>query len=283
MDNKTPKKNIKKKGFFSIFTDQILKKKNNHQIELIKSINYAKKNALINNKISKMLKGVIKISKKKIKEIMIPKSQMITLQANYSLTQCLNIILSSQYLKFPVMSSDNNYVEGFLYAKDLLIFLKYKKLFDIKKFLKPLIIVPESKYIDKMLYEFQIHEKKMAIVIDEFGAISGLITIRDILNIIIQDISEQHIKKAKKNIKKIKHNVFSIKSSTPIKEINKIFHTRFQNKTVDTIGGFVMQKFKHLPQPGEKINIQGYEFKISIANYRRIIKLQIKIPKNKQD
>lgn len=266
----------KKKGFFSILLHQLFHEEPKNKEELLLLIRNSKKNALIDKETRDMLEGVIDITKQRIKEIMIPRPQIISLNANYTLDQCIDIIIQSAHSRFPVMNNNKNYVKGFLIAKDLLPFMKkIPENFSIENILRPPIIVPESKYVDSMLKEFQLKRYHMAVVIDEFGAVSGLVTIEDILELIVGEIEDEYDNFHKLNIREINKNTFTIKGLTEIKEFNNFFHSTFKNIEVDTIGGLVMKAFRKLPQKGESIIINGFTFKILVTNSRRIIKLQV--------
>ncbi|AAO27106.1 magnesium and cobalt efflux protein CorC [Buchnera aphidicola str. Bp (Baizongia pistaciae)] len=268
-----------KKGFFSILLSQIFHDEPKNKEELLTLIKYSEENELIDRETGHMLEGVIHITKQKIRDIMIPRPQMITLKLTYSLEQCLDVITKSLHSRFPVMSENENYVEGFLITKDLLPFIKNNtEMFCIKKILRPAIVVPESKHVNHMLKEFRLTKNHMAIVIDEFGVVSGLVTIEDILELIVGNIEDEY-DETKKNICQLNQSTFIIKSLTSIKEFNETFNTNFNDEEVDTIGGLVMKKIGHLPIRGEYININQYKFKIHIANNRRIILLQVTIPK----
>lgn len=272
---------INRKGFFSILLSQIFHDEPKNREELLVLIRDAEQNELIDQDTCDMLEGVMHIAKKRIKEIMIPRTQMITLKLNYNLNKCLDVIIESAHSRFPVMNSDKNYVEGFLIAKDLLPFMRSKNsIFCIKNILRPAVVVPESKYVDGMLREFRSKRNHMAIVIDEFGAVSGLVTIEDILELIVGEIEDEYDEE-KLNIRKLQKYTFSIRALTEIKEFNETFNTNFQDEEVDTIGGLVMKEFGHLPSRGESLNINGYSFKVSIADSRKIIQLHVTVPENK--
>ncbi|ANF17159.1 magnesium/cobalt efflux protein CorC [Buchnera aphidicola (Schlechtendalia chinensis)] len=271
-----------RKNFFSILLNQIFHDEPKSTEELLKLMKYSKKNKLIDQDTCDMLEGVIDIKKQKICDIMIPRIQMITLKLNYSLKKCLDIIIKSAHSRFPVMNYDENYVEGFLIAKDFLPFIKSSSnSFDMKKMLRPSVVVPESKHVSCMLQEFRLQKNHMAIVIDEFGAVSGLVTIEDILELIVGKIDDEY-DKSESNIRQIDQYNFIIKSFTSIKEFNDAFKTNFNSEEVDTIGGLVMKKIGHLPSKGESINILEYKFKVHVANKRRIIQLKVTIPKNNE-
>ncbi|QCI21728.1 magnesium/cobalt transporter CorC [Buchnera aphidicola (Hyadaphis tataricae)] len=271
---------INRKGFFSILLEQIFHDEPKNREELLVLIRDAEQNELIDQNTCDMLEGVMHIAKKRIKEIMIPRTQMITLKLNYDLKKCLDVIIESAHSRFPVMNSDQNYVEGFLIAKDLLPLIRNSKdVFRIKNILRPAVVVPESKYVDRMLKEFRSKKNHMAIVIDEFGAVSGLVTIEDILELIVGEIQDEYDKE-QLNIRKIQKYTFSVRALTEIKEFNDTFHSNFQDDEVDTIGGLVMKEFGHLPNRGEKLNINGYTFQVSVTDSRKIIQLHVTLPEN---
>ncbi|QCI20573.1 magnesium/cobalt transporter CorC [Buchnera aphidicola (Brachycaudus cardui)] len=273
---------INRKGFFSILLNQIFHDEPKNREELLVLIRDSEQNELIDQDTCDMLEGVIHIAKKRIKEIMIPRTQMITLKLNYNLNKCLDIIIESAHSRFPVMSSDKNYVEGFLIAKDLLPFMRNSTgIFCIKNILRSAVVVPESKHVDRMLKEFRSKRNHMAIVIDEFGAVSGLVTIEDILELIVGEIQDEYDDEEKINIRKLQKSTFSVRALTEIKEFNETFSTNFKDDEVDTIGGLVMKEFGHLPSRGESININDYSFKISIANSSKVIQIHVTVPDNK--
>ncbi|XBC37543.1 MAG: CNNM family magnesium/cobalt transport protein CorC [Buchnera aphidicola (Meitanaphis microgallis)] len=268
-----------KKNFFSILLNQIFHEEPKSKEELLKLIRYSKNNKLIDQETCDMLEGVIDITQQKIRDIMIPRTQMITLKSAYSLQKCLDIIIKSAHSRFPVMNYNENYVEGFLMAKDLLPFITSKSnTFCIHNILRPAVVVPESKHVDCMLKEFQLKKNHMAIVIDEFGAVSGLVTIEDILELIVGNIDDEY-DESELNIRQLNKHTFIVKSFTSIKEFNDIFKTNFSDEEVDTIGGLIMKQIGHLPAQGELVNLDKYTFKVNIADNRRIIQLQVTIPK----
>ncbi|WP_422667345.1 CNNM family magnesium/cobalt transport protein CorC [Buchnera aphidicola] len=270
---------INRKGFFSILLNHIFHDEPKNREELLELIRDAEQNELIDQDTCDMLEGVMHIAKKRIKDIMIPRTQMITLKLHFNLKKCLDIIIESAHSRFPVMSSDKNYVEGFLIAKDLLPLMKEStNIFCIKTILRPVVVVPESKYVDTMLKEFRLKKNHMAVVIDEFGAVSGLVTIEDILELIVGEIDDEYDNKEKFNIRKLHKSTFAIKALTEIKEFNDTFNTNFSNSEVDTIGGLVMKAFGHLPSYGDTITIHDYTFKISIADSRKVIQLHVTVP-----
>ena len=212
---------------------------------------------------------------------MIPRTQIVPIKLNYTLTECLNIIFEYGHSRYPVISDDRDHIEGILLAKDLLIFMQQgNESFDLKKILRPAVIVPEGKRVDHMLKEFRMQRYHMAIAIDEFGGVSGLVTIEDILELIVGDIEDEYDEIEDRNIRKLSPSVFTVKALTTIEDFNEIFSTHFSDEDVDTVGGLVMQYFGRLPVKGETVTIEGYQFKVALADKRRIIQLHVTLPDN---
>lgn len=251
-----------------------------NRTDLVELIRDSEEKKVIDPYTRDMLEGVINISNERVRDTMIPRSQIVALKINQNIKECLNIIIKSKHSRFPVINKDKDHIEGLLLAKDLLKFMNKKiKKFDIKNILRPAVIIPESKRIDLLLKEFRLKRYHMAIVIDEFGGISGLITIEDILELIVGKIKDEHDEKEDFNIRKLSKHVYSVKAITNIDDFNKIFNTNFIKTEVDTIGGLIMKKLGYLPVSGEIIKINKYIFKITMANSRKIIQIQVKIPK----
>lgn len=150
--------------------------------------------------------------------------------------------------------------------------------FDIQQVIRPAVVVPESKRVDRLLKEFREERYHMAIVVDEFGGVSGLVTIEDILEEIVGEIEDEFDDEDELDIRKLSKHTFSIKALTTIDDFNEQFDTQFSTEEVDTIGGLVMTAFGHLPSRGEMVEIEGYLFKIMAADNRRIMQLQVTIP-----
>ena len=146
--------------------------------------------------------------------------------------------------------------------------------------LRPAVVVPESKRVDRMLKEFRSQRYHMAIVIDEFGGVSGLVTIEDILELIVGEIEDEYDDEEDRDIRQLSRHTFTVRALTPIEDFNEVFETHFSDEEVDTIGGLVMQGFGHLPARGESIEIEGYQFKVAMSDSRRIIEVHVRIPEN---
>ncbi len=247
--------------------------------ELVEVFRDSEENDLIDHNTRDMLEGVMQISEMRVRDIMIPRSQMITIERSQELESLIDVIIESQHSRYPVISDDKDHVEGILLAKDLLRYLlPSSEPFDINKVLRPAVVVPESKRVDRLLKEFREERYHMAIVVDEFGGVSGVVTIEDILEEIVGDIEDEFDDAEEQEIRQLSKHTYSVKALTTIEDFNDLFHTKFSDEEVDTVGGLVMINFGHLPERGEIIELNGYAFKITAADNRRVIQLQVTVP-----
>ncbi|VAY02466.1 Magnesium and cobalt efflux protein CorC [Arsenophonus endosymbiont of Aleurodicus dispersus] len=247
--------------------------------DLVELIRDSEQKDVIDPDTREMLEGVINITGEHVRDIMIPRSQIVTLKLNQSLDECLDVIINSAHSRFPVIGEDKDHIEGLLIAKDLLLFMRTDaEPFNIDKVLRSAVVVPESKRVDLLLKEFRSQRYHIAIVIDEFGGVSGLVTIEDILELIVGDIEDEYDDEKDINIRQLSKYTYSICALTQINDFNKAFSTRFNDEEVDTIGGLVIKAFGHLPARGEIIKIDGYIFKINRVDSRKIIQVQVEIP-----
>ncbi|MBD2815467.1 CNNM family magnesium/cobalt transport protein CorC [Xenorhabdus sp. Flor] len=267
-----------KKGFFALL-NQIFHGEPKNRNDLVELIRDSEQNDLIDPDTREMLEGVMDIADQRVRDIMIPRSQIVTLKRNQTLDECLDVIIDSAHSRFPVISEDKDHIEGILMAKDLLPFMRTNtEPFSIDKVLRQAVVVPESKRVDRLLKEFRSQRYHMAIVIDEFGGVSGLVTIEDILELIVGEIEDEYDDDEDNDIRALSRHTYSVRALTQIEDFNDVFSTHFSDEEVDTIGGLVMQAFGHLPSRGESININGYHFKVAMADSRKIIQVHVKIP-----
>ncbi|AYA39624.1 CNNM family magnesium/cobalt transport protein CorC [Xenorhabdus nematophila] len=267
-----------KKGFFALL-NQFFHGEPKNRDDLVELIRDSEQNDLIDPDTREMLEGVMDIADQRVRDIMIPRSQIVTLKSNQSLDECLDVIIDSAHSRFPVISEDKDHIEGILMAKDLLPFMRTNaEPFSIDKVLRQAVVVPESKRVDRLLKEFRSQRYHMAIVIDEFGGVSGLVTIEDILELIVGEIEDEYDDDDDNDIRPLSRHSYSVRALTQIEDFNDVFATNFSDEEVDTIGGLVMQAFGHLPSRGESITINGYLFKVAMSDSRKIIQVHVKIP-----
>jgi magnesium and cobalt transporter len=247
--------------------------------ELVDVIRDSEENDLIDHDTRDMLEGVMEIADMRVRDIMIPRSQMVTVERTDDLDALIKLLTGAQHSRYPVISEDKDHVEGILLAKDLLRYLgSTSEPFDMEQVIRQAVVVPESKRVDKLLKEFREERYHMAIVVDEFGGVSGLVTIEDILEEIVGEIEDEFDDEEELEIRKLSKHTYSVKALTTIEEFNESFGTRFSDEEVDTVGGLVMTQFGHLPSRGETVEIEGYLFKVNAADNRRVIQLQVTIP-----
>ncbi|OTA18742.1 magnesium and cobalt efflux protein [Xenorhabdus beddingii] len=267
-----------KKGFFALL-NQLFHGEPKNRDDLVELIRDSEQNDLIDPDTREMLEGVMDIADQRVRDIMIPRSQIVTLKRNQSLDECLDVIIDSAHSRFPVISEDKDHIEGILMAKDLLPFMRTNaEPFSIDKVLRQAVVVPESKRVDRLLKEFRSQRYHMAIVIDEFGGVSGLVTIEDILELIVGEIEDEYDDDDDNDIRTLSRHSYSVRALTQIEDFNDVFGTHFSDEEVDTIGGLVMQAFGHLPSRGESVAINGYLFKVAMSDSRKIIQVHVKIP-----
>ena len=252
-----------------------------NQTELLDMINSAKKRELIDQKTKEMIIGVLDVSKQRVRDIMIPRSQMVTLGLQQSVEEFLPILIDSAHSRFPVITEDKDHIVGLLLAKDLIKygFREQASEFKIEDILRQAVVVPESKRLDTLLKEFRSQRYHMAIVVDEYGGVSGLVTIEDILEVIVGEIEDEFDDIDVAEIRKIGKRTYAVNALTTVDDFNDYFGTTYNIEEQDTMGGLMTHQMGHLPGRGEKIAINGYKFKVINADNRRLIQLQVRIPK----
>jgi Putative Mg2+ and Co2+ transporter CorC len=250
--------------------------------ELVSVIQDAEEREVIDEETKEMIEGVLEIAELRVRDIMIPRSQMVTIRRNQPVESFLPIIIESAHSRFPIINEDKDHVEGILLAKDLLRFAlgETDEPFSFDQVLRPAVVVPESKRVDRLLKEFQQQRYHMAIVVDEFGGVSGLVTIEDILELIVGEIEDEYDagEEEQEQIRRISKNAYAVHALTPIEEFNDYFDTHFSDEEVDTVGGLIMHAFGHLPKKGESVSLDGFDFKVIHADRRRLLQLHVRIP-----
>lgn len=249
--------------------------------ELVEVISEAQANEVIDPQTREMIEGVMEVNEMRVRDIMIPRAQMITIDIDESVEEFLPIMLESAHSRFPVISEDKDHIEGILLAKDLLeyAFVPGKE-FLLRDVIRAAIIVPESKRVDVLLKEFRQQRYHMAIVVDEYGGVSGLVTIEDILELIVGEIEDEHDieENDSDDIRPLNKHTYSVKALTPLEDFNSFFETNFDQEEADTIGGIVLKAFGHMPMTDEEVSIDGLLFKITNSDKRRLVQLKVVLP-----
>ncbi len=226
-----------------------------------------------------MMEGVMRISQMRVRDIMIPRSQMIVAQREQTLEEILPLVVDHAHSRFPVIADDRSKVVGVLLAKDLLAHITRDNTQTVEQIMRPVSVVPESKRLNVLLRDFRTTRHHMAIVVDEYGNAAGLITIEDILERIVGKIEDEHDEEDSPTqyILALADNEFQVKGLTPIEEFNAYFSAELEDDDCDTIGGLVVRILEHLPKRGEKLDIGKFSFEVMRADSRRVHWLRLKI------
>lgn len=266
----------KKRSWFERLSSLLIREPQDRE-QLMEVLRDAEEREILSAEMLSMIESVVQVSEMHVREVMVPKSQMVVIQSDSTLETIVPYVVESGHSRFPVVDEATNDVIGILLAKDLLKygFNKSHSEFNIKDILRNAVFVPQSKRLDILLREFRVNRNHIAIVIDEYGHVSGLVTIEDLLEQIVGEIEDEYDVDEDDTIKKHENGVFSVKASTAIEDFNEYFHTEFDNDEFDTIGGVVLQAFGYLPKRGDTIEIDGYRFKVLHSDHRRVYLLEV--------
>ncbi|MDQ8038957.1 MAG: transporter associated domain-containing protein [Rickettsiella sp.] len=252
--------------------------------QLIQVLRISQQRKLINTQALKMIEGVLQISGRHVRDIMVPRAKMTVISDNASLNEILPIVIDSGHSRFPVFDAIQKEMSGLLLAKDLLKYdpLTQHEMFNIHDIIRPAVFIPESKRLDSLLEEFQHKHYHMAIVVDEYGAVSGLVTIEDVLEEIVGEIEDEYDDNEEVFVTEQNPNQFQVKALMPIEDFNTLFNSEFPTQQFDTIGGFIANKFGYLPKRGASLTFSQFQFKVLRADNRQIRLLQVTINKDHQ-
>jgi magnesium and cobalt transporter len=242
----------------------------------------ARERGLIDADVLQMLESVLEVSEIQVRDIMVPRSQMVVINREDPAAKILPIVIESGHSRFPVVGEDRDEVAGILLAKDLLRFFVEDEPaeFDIKECLRPAVFIPESKRLNVLLKEFRVTHNHMAIVVDEYGGVSGLLTIEDVLEQIVGDIGDEYDVDESEGIRKEADRSWTVPALTRIEDFNQAFGTRFSDEECDTIGGLILHELGRMPRRGEAVQIGGLELKVTRADRRRIETLRVTTPRD---
>ena len=247
-----------------------------HLIDILRE---AQKRSLFDADALAMIEGVLQVSEMQVRDIMIPRSQVVMLERDLPIDKMVRIVVESGHSRFPVVDKSHNEVLGILLAKDMLnIVLEPDAQQDaIRDLLRRPVIVPESKRLNVLLKEFRSNRNHMAIVVDEYGVASGIVTIEDVLEQIVGEIADEHDIEGSHYIFEHEDSHFTVKALTPIEDFNEHFKTNFSDEEFDTIGGLILSELGHLPKRNETVRLGRLTFKILRADNRRIHLVQVTV------
>lgn len=265
----------KPRSWFERLSDLLIREPKDRE-QLMEVLRDAEDRDILSAEMLGMIESVLQVSEMQVREVMVPKSQMITVEKNSTLEKILPLIVESAHSRFPVVENED--VIGILLAKDLLKygFGQNQHEFILTENLRPAVFVPQGKRLDILLREFRSNRNHIAIVIDQYGQVSGLVTIEDVLEQIVGDIEDEYDIDEDDDIKKHEDGHYTVKASTIIDEFNEYFDTDLNTSQFDNIGELVLNEFGHLPKRGETININDYRFKVLHSDNRRIHLLEVR-------
>ena len=245
--------------------------------QLVELLHDAKERHLLEADALGMIEGVLNVSETKVRDIMIPRPQMVTVDENADPDTAIPAVVKSAHSRFPVIAESRDQVIGILLAKDLLKHTIEKKTgVRVRDLIRPATFIPESKRLDVLLKEFRLNRNHMAIVVDEYGGIAGLVTIEDVLEQIVGDIIDEYDPAEEEpNIKQLSNLEYSVKALTPISEFNEYFNTGYDQEDIDTIGGLILHKISHFPKKGETFSLDDLKITIVQAEARSIKLLRV--------
>ncbi len=239
--------------------------------QLFKLLRSAFDRNLLDSDALAMIEGVLQVSEMHVRDVMIPRSQMDVIDINQSPDQFIPFVIQTAHSRFPVIDESKDKVIGVLLAKDLLRYYAGEEEFNVRDMLRPAVFIPESKRLNVLLREFRVNRNHMAIVVDEYGGVAGLVTIEDVLEQIVGDIEDEYdFDEVEDNIILDRTGRYRVKATTEIGDLNQVLGTNFSDEDYDTVGGLVISLFGHLPKRGEHVTANDVTFHVVRADSRRV-------------
>ena len=248
--------------------------------ELLEILQDAAQRQLIEVDALNMIFGALHVSDMHARDIMIPRSALVVVEEDQQPSEFLPTVIESRHSRFPVVGDDLDDIKGVLHAKDLLplVLQEGSQRFNMKDSIRPAAVVPESKRLNVLLQEFRANRNHMALVVDEYGQISGAVTIEDVLEQIVGEIEDEHDVDDDSFVKQLEPCSFHVKATTTIEDFNEYFGEEFSDEEFDTIGGSVLQAFGHVPELGETVQLGALRFEVLNADSRRLRLLRVDTP-----
>ena len=250
--------------------------------QLIELLHSAFERRLLDAEALSMIEGVLQVSETQVRDVMIPRSQLDMIDVAESPEKFIPFVIETAHSRFPVFEDNRDNVIGILLAKDLLRFYAEEQ-FNVREMLRPAVFVPEAKRLNVLLKEFRANRNHIAIVVDEYGGVSGLVTIEDVIEQIVGDIEDEYdFDETEDNILVDRSGRYRVKAVTEIADFNNHFNSGFSDDDFDTVGGLVVGRFGRLPKRGETIVIDGFTFQVLRADSRKIHSLLVEKPRPKE-
>ena len=243
--------------------------------ELMEELRAAQTNGLLSVDTLTMVEGAIKVTELSVDDVMVPRVQIVMLAVEAPLPDILAAVVASGHSRFPVHGEDKDEILGILLAKDLLKFFGDAEHFDIRAILRPAVLIPESMRLNVLLAEFRLTRNHMALVVDEYGGVAGLITIEDVLEQIVGEIDDEHDEEEPQLMHEQPDGDWLVSALMPIADFNEHAGVTFSDEEYDTVGGMVTSEFGHLPEVDEEVAIGGYLFHVIAADDRRVQQFRV--------
>jgi len=244
--------------------------------QLVTLLHSAFERNLLDGEALSMIEGALQVSEMQVRDIMVPRSQMDVIDVNVPPDKFIPHVIATAHSRFPVIDKNRDDVIGILLAKALLRYYAGEEEFRVRAMLRPAVFVPESKRLNVLLREFRANRNHMAVVVDEYGGVAGLVTIEDVLEQIVGDIEDEYdFDESEDNIVREQSGDYRVKAQTEIAAFNQVFGTQFSDTDFDTVGGMVLHRLGRLPKRGEAITIGGLRFHVLRADSRRLHSLQV--------
>ena len=248
--------------------------------QLVELLRSAYDRNLLDSDALSMIEGVMQVAEMQARDIMIPRAQMDVIDIGEPPDKFIPLVIETNHSRFPVIEDNKDHVIGILLAKDLLRYYAGEEEFNVRQMLRPAVFIPESKRLNVLLKDFRANRNHMAIVVDEYGGVAGLVTIEDVLEQIVGDIEDEYdFDEASDNIILESSGRYRVKALTQIADFNAAFGTEFPDEDFDTVGGLVIAHLGRLPKRGESIALESLRFQVLRADSRRVYTLIVEKPK----
>jgi len=263
-----------KPGFLERLSSLLLREPEDRE-QLLQLLHSAYEKNLLDADALTIIEGALAASETRVTDVMIPRAQMDVIDIGEPLSDVIPVVIDTAHSRFPVVDGDRDNVLGVLLAKDLLR-VHTEKEFDLRDWLRPAVFIPESKRLNVLLREFRVSRNHMAIVVNEYGGVAGLVTIEDVLEQIVGDIEDEYdFDEAHDNIRVDSTGRYRVKARTEIEDFNAAFKTRFSDDEFDTVGGLVLRHLGRVPKRNEVVDIDGLRFQVLRADSRRLYTLLV--------
>ncbi|MBR5676220.1 MAG: CBS domain-containing protein [Neisseriaceae bacterium] len=259
-----------KPNFFERLFHRLVSDAPESSAEILRLLHSAEENGVVDENTADLLEKVLAFADLEVRDAMVPRAQMNVVKMDDSPEKIIDYVIDTAHSRLPVIGGDRDEVLGILHAKDLLRFLRHPEKVEFQSLLRPATFVPESKPLNILLKEFRNNHIHLAMVVDEYGGISGLISFEDILEAIVGEIEDEFDSDETKNILPIDGKRFRVNAITEVAEFNEFFQTNLSNEEVDTVGGLVLAELDRLPEKGEKVLIDGWQFSVARVDHRRL-------------